>query len=116
MNHFDPGDARLGQPSGKLISQWLGSHRNNARPPTHGLRERDLEILSSRQSRYCVSLRKLLDNGKGALADRAGRTENGESFQWLKVSESEMNNLSVPQHGRSQKERVNPVQHSSVAG
>ena len=45
------------------------------------LRKRFVDIAPSRQRRHPVAILKLLNNGEGALPDRAGGTENGKSFQ-----------------------------------
>ena len=53
-------------------------------PPTEGLDEGFVDVAAGSQGGHRESLRKLLDDGQGALADGAGGTENGESFQCLK--------------------------------
>ena len=81
VNDFDPGDAGLAQAGGKLAGQLFGGHRNDLRTPADGLREGFVDVAAGGQRGHGVALRKLLDDGEGALADGAGGTENGESFQ-----------------------------------
>jgi hypothetical protein len=45
------------------------------------LRESFFEIAPGGESCNRIAIRKLLNDGEGALADGAGGTENGESFQ-----------------------------------
>ena len=69
------------EPRSQLPGQLFRRQRDDLRPPAHGLRKRFVDIAPSRQRRHLVALGKLLNNGEGALADGAGGTENGESFQ-----------------------------------
>ena len=58
---------------GKLF----GGQRNHPRPPADSLREGLVEIAACGQRGHLIAVRKLLDDGEGALADGAGGTENG---------------------------------------
>ena len=83
VNHFDAGDAGLLEASGKLAGQLFGGQRDQLRPPADGLRKGFVEVAPGGQRGHLVAVRKLLDDGEGALADGAGGTENGESFQGI---------------------------------
>ena len=77
VRDFDASDAGLPEPCGKLSGQLFGGHRDETRMPANGLREGFVDVVSGGQRGYRVAVRKLLDDGKGALADGAGGTENG---------------------------------------
>ena len=76
-----PDDAGLAQPRGQLRGEFFGGQRNHARPPAHGLRKGFVDVAAGGQRGDGVALRKLLNDGEGALSDGAGGTENGETFQ-----------------------------------
>src|SRR5579875_3660167 len=80
----------------ELGGQLLGGHGDDLRPPANGLCEGFVEVAAGGESRHGKTLRELLDNGECGLADGAGRTENGKSFQRIDNLESLMDNLSVP--------------------
>ena len=77
---LDAGDAGLPELRGKLRGQLFGGHRDEPRPPAKGLRGGFVEVAPGGERDNRVALRELLDDGKGALADGAGGTENGEFF------------------------------------
>jgi hypothetical protein len=76
----------LVMPRGQLRGQFFGGQRNHRRPPAQGLLKGLVDIAAGRQRSDGVALRKLLNNGEGALSDGTCGTENGEMFQnssWL---------------------------------
>ena len=77
MDHFNTGDAGLAEACCEFPGQLFGSHRDTPRPPAFGLREGLVEIAACGKCGHLVAVRKLLDDGEGALADGAGGTENG---------------------------------------
>ena len=69
------------EPRSQLRPRALRWPSKPARTPADGLREGFVDVAAGGQRGDGVALRKLLNDGECALADGAGGTENGETFQ-----------------------------------
>ncbi len=74
-------DAGGGETRSQVVGQLLGGQRNELGAPADGLRKSLVDVAAGGERSYGVALRKLLNDGEGALPDGTGGTENGESFQ-----------------------------------
>ncbi len=66
---------------GKLGGKFFGGEGDDLRAPANGLREGLVDVAAGGEGGDGIALGELLDDGEGALADGAGGTEDGESFQ-----------------------------------
>src|ERR1700722_18351749 len=127
MDDLRPLRSGLAQALAEFVCKFLGRKRNCLRSPANNLREGFVDVAAGRQRRYLVAIWKLLNNGEGALADRAGRAEDGESFQRSTKSNDcnadsclrsrlkpQSYDLSVPQHWSRQEQRVDAVKNAAV--
>ena len=81
VNHFNARNAGLPQAAGKLAGQLFCGQRDHLRTPANGLGEGLVEVATGSERGHLIAVGELLNDGEGALADGAGGTENGESFQ-----------------------------------
>ena len=81
VDHCDAGDAGCFEAGGKLRGEFFGGQRDDLGPPADGLREGFVDVAAGGERGDLIAVRKLLDDGEGALADGAGGTENGETLQ-----------------------------------
>ena len=72
-----PANAGLHELGSQLSGQLFRGQRNQPRTPANGLRKGFVQVAPSSQRGHRVALWKLFNDGKCALADRAGGTENG---------------------------------------
>jgi len=79
---FDAGDAGLAKTGGKLTGEIFRGKRNKVRAPADGLRVGFVNVAAGCERGDGIAIGKLLDDGKGASADGAGGTEDGETFQF----------------------------------
>jgi len=99
----------------ELTGKFRGGQRYQLRPPANRLRKGFVHIAASRKRGYLIALGELLNNGKGALADGAGGTENRKSLQFTVYAlENLVNKLSVPQRRSRQQQCIDTVQHTAM--
>jgi len=77
VNDIDAGDAGLFEARGKLGSEVFSCERDDLGPPADSLGEGLVKIAPGGESGDLIAVRKLLDDGEGALADGACGTEDG---------------------------------------
>ena len=83
MNDFDAGDSgRRSRPASSSGQLFVG-HRDQPRTPADSLGEGFVDIAAGGERRDRVAVGELFHDGEGALADGAGGTEDGESFQMV---------------------------------
>src|SRR5438105_2388471 len=83
VNNFHPANARMPQSLLEGIGQFFRRQRHQLWPPSDALLKRGLQIAASRKRDYLVPVRKGFADGESALADGAGRAQDGELFHYL---------------------------------
>lgn len=125
VDDLRPGDSSLAEALAEIGGKLLSCHGDDLRTPANGLSESLVDVAAGGDGRYLVAIRKLLNDGQGALADGAGGTEDSEAFQRSAKSkkynldfalESSSYHLSVPQHWSGQQQRVDAVKDATMAG
>jgi hypothetical protein len=81
VDHLRSRDPSLVQALAETGGEFFCRKRDHLRPPADCLGESFVDIAAGSEGRDLVSIGKLLDDGKGALADGAGRSEDGKTFQ-----------------------------------
>ncbi len=130
MDNFNAGDASGLEARGELARKLFCSQRDDLRTPADSLGKGFVDVAAGSQRSHRVALGKLLNDGEGALADRASGAENSESFQGISSIASRLHyrangahctrkpslahDLRVPQHRRSQQQRIDAVEDAAM--
>lgn len=88
MDDLDSGNASRFEAQGERVRQFLGSQGHNSWPPLDALLKCSFEIAPGGERGYAEAVGILSDDTESALADGAGRTENGDLLQCLKSMNS----------------------------
>ena len=88
-----------------------GRHRRDARPIARDLRRQQLRVLAGGQADHPQPIGVRVDDRQRALADRAGRAEDGD-----RVFTRTLQQRMIVEHRRGEQQRVDAIEHAAVAG
>jgi len=86
VHDFDSGDAGVAEARGELGGELFCGERNDARTPANGLLKGFFDVAARGERDDGVALRKLLNDGEGALPDGEPRMARCFKKQLLAVS------------------------------
>src|SRR6185312_16913083 len=109
MHNFDPAQLRSAQPLSQFVSISLRSNRHDLGPPPLALLKRQINVAARRHCDNRKAVRIALANTERGLPDRAGGTEDGESFHLVNTYKLKHDCVDR-NYGRCKQQRVDSIE------